>query len=385
MALSELLLAPFQLPDWQTSVLFAVVGALLTAGLTHIALRDCGERDRGWSLGAAFAAACCCGLFTYGMLAWKLQETPNVRPDDVWWHWRIGHHVVLICLMLAVTTTDLRAYLIPDSITRLGIVWGVALAVLSGDLQIEHIWVDWNQEIPQLRGPYLPGWLAQYPHWHGLVWSLAGASCGAFGTWLIRELASRALGQEAMGLGDVTLMAMIGAFLGWQPTLIVLALAPVCGIVVSLLLMCGRAVHGLIGAAVPALRPEGAAKQYLPYGPFLCLAAYIVLLSWRWIWMFELQLSRSSNSADRVNTFAVRRLFGDWVAMLLIAASMLAALVIVLFLRRVYRNLPLERRSAEVDPLDASPLTCDRSQVPEQTSAHLDNPPVLDSSAPADE
>ncbi|MFO1092980.1 MAG: A24 family peptidase [Planctomycetaceae bacterium] len=277
MALSELLLAPFQLPDWQTSVLFAVVGALLTAGLTHIALRDCGERDRGWSLGAAFAAACCCGLFTYGMLTWKLQETPNVRPDDVWWHWRIGHHVVLICLMLAVTTTDLRAYLIPDSITRLGIVWGVALAALSGDLQIEHIWVDWNQEIPQLRGPTFPsglhtrtgtGWFGAWP-----------APPGAFGTWLIRELASRRWVRKRWAWGDVTLMAMIGAFLGWQPTLIVLALAAVCGIIVSLLLMCGRAVHGLISVRCPRCGQGGRRSSTCPmdrscaWRPISCCSA----------------------------------------------------------------------------------------------------------------
>src|SRR4051794_31746306 len=110
--------------------------------------------------------------------------------------------------MLAVTATDLRAYLIPDAVARLGLVWAVAVATISGDVQIEHLWVDWNQEVPQLLGPYLPEWLKLYPHWHGMAWSIAGAACGGFGTWLIRALASRALGQEAMGLGDVMLMAM---------------------------------------------------------------------------------------------------------------------------------------------------------------------------------
>ena len=362
MSFSEAILVPFRLPGWQTALLFGAVGALLTAWFTHRAMRECDERDRGWSLGAAVAGLLCCGAFTFCMLTWKVQETPNVRPTEIWWYWRIGHHVMLIALMLAATATDLRAYLIPDGIVRFGLIWAVVLAGLSGDLQIEQVWVDWNEEVPQLRGPYLPEWLSLYPHLHGIVWSLVGAACGAFGTWTIRAIASLALGQEAMGLGDVTLMAMIGAFLGWQATIVVLILAPICGLVVSALLIAGSAVRAAVGAVVPSLRSTRSGKPYLPYGPFLCLAAYAVLMTWRRIWMFELQLSMIPGDVDRVSTFAIRRLFGDWVSLLLIACVTLAVLMVVLFLRRVYRNMPVKRRT-NGDAIDPTPLESDPSPV----------------------
>jgi len=370
----ELILAPFRLPAWETALLFAAVGALLTAWLTHRALRDCLEPDRGWSLGAALAAFVACGAFTFCTLTWKVQETPIVRPVEVWYYWRIGHHVILLALMLAATTTDLRAYLIPDRIILYGLACGVLLACLSGDLQIEQVWVDWNEEIPQLRGPYVPEWLALHPHWHGLVWSLVGAVCGALGTLVIRAVASLALGQEAMGFGDITLMAMIGAFLGWQPTLVVLLLAPLCGLAIGALLFILRSLRHVAASIVPALRTTGTSRTYLPYGPFLCLAACLVMLTWRWIWMFELQLSHASPAGDRLTTFAVRRLFGDWVGLLFIAAITLTALALALFFRRLYKNLPIQRRTPFTE--SATSLTA----TPEQPSPSSD--PQTDITAP---
>lgn len=341
--ITDLVLAPFRLPAWWTAAAFGVLGALLTASLTRLALRDCGQPDRGSSRGAAAAGLIVCAAFTWCMLEFRVQQTPIVRPAEIWSYWRIGYHVALISLMLAAVTTDLRAYLIPDRIIAYGLTVGVVLAGLSGDLQIEHLWVDWNQEIPHLKEAYIPEWIKAHPHWHGFAWSLAGAACGACGTWLIRALASLALGQEAMGTGDITLMAMIGSFLGWQPTVVVLLLAPLCGLVIGALLLLLRGAGRAAAALVPAWRGTGATRSYLPYGPFLCLASCIVLFTWKWIWMFELHLGRRASSDDRLTTFAVRRLFGDWPSLLLIAGGTLAALVVVLFVLRVYRRLPVGR------------------------------------------
>jgi prepilin signal peptidase PulO-like enzyme (type II secretory pathway) len=109
-------------------------------------------------------------------------------------------------------------------------------------------------------------WYRGGDHWLGLLTSLTGMLVAAALVWLTREGASRALGQEAMGLGDVTLMAMVGAWLGWQACVLTCFLAVFIGL-----------AHGLLQVA---LRRE----NELPFGPSLCLAAAIVVVAWRPIW-----------------------------------------------------------------------------------------------------
>ncbi|HUT94185.1 MAG TPA: prepilin peptidase [Thermoguttaceae bacterium] len=109
-------------------------------------------------------------------------------------------------------------------------------------------------------------WFVGGPHWEGLLTSLVGlAACGGI-IWAIRIIGSAVLRREAMGFGDVTLMAMIGAFLGWQTFPLVLFGAALTGLVVGVIGLVLR--HG----------PE------IPYGPFLCLAALGVLVRWASLW-----------------------------------------------------------------------------------------------------
>jgi len=96
--------------------------------------------------------------------------------------------------------------------------------------------------------------------------SLIGLAVSAGLVWLTRSGASLALGKEAMGMGDVTLMAMVGAWLGWQPAVLTFFLATFIGL-----------GHGLF----QLLRHR---ENELPYGPSLCLAAVIVTIAWRPIW-----------------------------------------------------------------------------------------------------
>ncbi len=102
--------------------------------------------------------------------------------------------------------------------------------------------------------------------WQTLLSALVGFGAAGGLVWAVRIVASVALRQEAMGFGDVTLMAMIGAFLGWQPAILVFFLAPFTGVIVALLqwLLTGR--------------------RDIAYGPFLCLAALVVLVGWAAIW-----------------------------------------------------------------------------------------------------
>jgi len=262
------------------------------------------------------------------MFRFECQKTPEVQPDDVWRFVRLFYHLVLVCLLITATGTDFRDYTIPDWITVPGIMVGVLAATASGQLQIIHVWVDWHHEIRGLHGPYLPDWLDAHRHLHGFVWSVCGLVTGAGTTWIVRAVSKLVLGREAMGFGDVTLMAMIGSFIGWQPVVVVFFLAPLCGIVMSLLV---RVFTN---------------KTFIPYGPFLSGAAVIVLFSWRWIWMLEVPWSAS-------NVFSIRRLFGDWQSLLILAGISLVTLVGMLGLVRVYWSVPMKRRQDDRQESDS--------------------------------
>jgi leader peptidase (prepilin peptidase) / N-methyltransferase len=111
-------------------------------------------------------------------------------------------------------------------------------------------------------------WARDGEVWHGLLSALVGLAVGAGIVWVIRLIGGAMLKQEAMGFGDVTLMAMIGAFLGWQAVLIVFFIAPFVG-----------AVFGILQWII--LR-----ENVLPFGPFLCLAALVVVLFWAPLWNY---------------------------------------------------------------------------------------------------
>src|SRR5206468_1860544 len=83
--------------------------------------------------------------------------------------------------------------------------------------------------------PGWPAWLAAHPHAAGVATSVIGFLVGAGLVWIIRVLGTAALGKEAMGFGDVTLMAMVGSFLGWQAIVLVFFLAPFFGLIVGLI------------------------------------------------------------------------------------------------------------------------------------------------------
>lgn len=96
--------------------------------------------------------------------------------------------------------------------------------------------------------------------------SLAGVVVTGGLVWATRAGASLALGREAMGLGDVTLMAMAGAWLGWQACV----LACFVGVLVGL-------AHGVWQMAV------GRGSE-LPFGPSLCVGVAGVVAGWRPAW-----------------------------------------------------------------------------------------------------
>jgi len=135
--------------------------------------------------------------------------------------------LVFAAMLVALFFIDLEHQLLPDAITWPGIVMGLAAS----------LWI----------GP-------------GLVSSAIGAALGAAILLAIRWAWKRATGVDGMGLGDVKMLAMIGAVLGWQQVWFVLFVASLTGAVV--------------GVSIAAMG-RGSMKTRLPFGTFLAVAALL--------------------------------------------------------------------------------------------------------------
>jgi leader peptidase (prepilin peptidase)/N-methyltransferase len=109
-------------------------------------------------------------------------------------------------------------------------------------------------------------WKRDGASWEGLLSSLAGVAVGGGIVWAVRIAGRLALRKEAMGFGDVTLMAMMGAFLGWQACLMIFFGAPFLALII---------------AVVQAVTTG---RRDIPYGPYLCGMAVVVVVKWPWFW-----------------------------------------------------------------------------------------------------
>jgi leader peptidase (prepilin peptidase) / N-methyltransferase len=145
--------------------------------------------------------------------------------------------LVLICLgysFLVMMMIDFDHYILPDVITLPGIVIGVLLAWL-----------------PQVGSPIA-----------GLEDSIIGVAVGGGGLWAFAWIFEKITGKTGMGLGDVKLLAMIGAWFGWQALPFTIFVAALFGSVVglSLIVLVGRD-----------------RSKPIPFGPYLVLSAWSFL------------------------------------------------------------------------------------------------------------
>ena len=154
---------------------------------------------------------------------------------------------VLATILLGIAVTDAKHYLIPDGFTVFGLLWVAATAVAA--LAIG--------ETGPFAGPY-----------DALVGACAGAGAIAIAGWL-GEVATK---KEAMGFGDVTLMAVVGGALGPGRALLTVFVGALIGAVTFLLVVF----------PIVWLRGRRAGRAFeppqVPFGVFLAPAAMIVLL-----------------------------------------------------------------------------------------------------------
>jgi len=145
----------------------------------------------------------------------------------------------------------------PASLTALLLVWGlVALTVIDLDEQL----------LPdQLTLPLM--WLGLLVNINGmftdLVSAVVGAAAGYLSLWLVFQVFRLLTGREGMGYGDFKLLAVFGAFLGWQMLPLVVLLSSLIGAIVGITLVVVR----------------GRDRQIpIPFGPYLAAAGLVALL-----------------------------------------------------------------------------------------------------------
>ena len=142
------------------------------------------------------------------------------------WTPLLAVRLAFACSMVVLFAIDLRHHILPNVITVPGIVVGFALSLI----------------LP------VPGWKS----------SLIGLLAGGGVLFAIAEAYYRLRGVEGLGMGDVKMLSMIGAFLGWPLMLVTLVLASFAGSIIGV---------GIIASG------RGGMKAALPFGTFLAVGA----------------------------------------------------------------------------------------------------------------
>ena len=148
-----------------------------------------------------------------------------------WWYGAtplLAVRLLFACAMIVLFVIDLQHKILPNEITLPGVVVGLILSGITGQ----------------------PGWIS----------SLIGIAVGAGSLFAIAEAYYRVRGEEGLGMGDVKMLAMIGAFLGWKMVLLTLVLSSISG--------------SIVGVAILLVKKESL-KYALPFGTFLAIGALI--------------------------------------------------------------------------------------------------------------
>ena len=327
-------LATPAVPVWMTAGPVAVGAAVGFVG-TVAGFRAIGFPGGRWRWFGALVG----GLAAFAVAAaFATNPTPEVQPSEVGTAVRLFVLAGLCGLLSATVMTDLRDYAIPDRLTLPGTAAFLLAALASGDSQVTHLFVDWTQAIPQVRGPFIPQWIKDHPHWHGLAWSGAGAATGFLSVMAVRGIAKAALGRDALGSGDATLMMLAGAAVGWQATLTAVLVAP---------LFC------VVGVPLSKL---ATGRSFVAYGPYLAAATVAVLVLWRPLWLGWVQ---DENAVDE----GLRAVFSDPVQVGFILAMLFGGTALLLGLLRAFRSIPVRpARRAEADTNGAEAVESDRGE-----------------------
>ncbi len=167
----------------------------------------------------------------------------------------LGAYVYLTLGLIVITFVDAEHEIIPDEISLIGIPVSFIVSLF----------------IPDLHAGVYPfsGMFKNLPDFiNSGVSSLAGIAVGGGSLWLVGYIGKLILKKDAMGFGDVKLMATVGGFIGWINVLIAIFIA--CGI------------GSVIGVAV-LIKTK---SRRIPFGPFLAVGTFLMMLYNRQIIFF---------------------------------------------------------------------------------------------------
>ncbi|MBA3268995.1 MAG: prepilin peptidase [Acidobacteria bacterium] len=142
----------------------------------------------------------------------------------------LASRLILTWILIVLFAVDLELQILPNAITLPGIVVGLACSVLAP---------------PGLRDALVGAAVGA-----GVLYGIAAAY------YLVRR-------EEGLGMGDVKMLAMIGAFLGWRAVLLTLVMSSFSGALVGVALMASK---------------RGGLQYALPFGTFLAAGAFIAML-----------------------------------------------------------------------------------------------------------
>ena len=151
-----------------------------------------------------------------------------------WWYGLtplLAIRLPFACAMIVLFVIDLQQRILPNRITIPGIIVGFMLSFFAE-----------------------PGWVS----------SLIGIIVGGGTLLAVSEVYYRVRHEEGLGMGDVKMLAMIGAFLGWKQALLTLILASFLG--------------SIVGVAILVAKKESL-KYALPFGTFLAAAALVAAVA----------------------------------------------------------------------------------------------------------
>ena len=179
----------------------------------------------------------------------------------VTWHDGLGFalpfDLIFTTAIIALVFIDAEHMILPDLITYPGIVFAVlariAIPLFTGTPHFD--------DVPSL----MHGTFSGLPLWAiSLVGAFLGALIGGGSLWLMGWTWEKLRGVEAMGLGDVKMMFMVGAYLGWRLTILTIFVGVLSG--------------SLIGIVLMARQRQRDMQMLLPFGVFLGLGSIAALL-----------------------------------------------------------------------------------------------------------